>query len=112
MITPTEDDASPETRFVRRVESGSVPLPSANWVRSTKLKDYALCFDQESKHCGWLMLEGWDNNWVQVRRLTLEELVELRDDHRDALNAKHVNTVNAILEVAQRAMEKERNRGR
>lgn len=79
MIRATEDDASPETRFIRHTPSGSVALPNDKWVRSPKQKDYALCFDPANKHEGWIMLEGWADNWIPVRQLTFEELVQLRD---------------------------------
>jgi len=78
-IRTTEDDASPETRFIKHVPAGSVPLPNDKWVRSPKQKDYALCLDPNHEHAGWLLLEGWSDHWVPVRRLTFEELVQLRD---------------------------------
>lgn len=77
MIRPTEDDASPETRFVRKTEPGSVPLPSDGWMRSPKLKEHAICLDRKHSHYGWLMVEGWDDHWVPCRRLTQNELTEV-----------------------------------
>lgn len=82
MIRPTEDDASPETRFIRYTPSGSVALPNDRWMRSVKQCEYALCFDTTSEFEGHLMLEGWDDHWIKVRRLTFEELVQLRDEDR------------------------------
>lgn len=76
-ITPTEEDASPGTRFLRPVAPGSVPLPNEKWIRSPKQPDYAICLDPEASHPGWLMLEGWDDNWVSVRRFSDEDLHEL-----------------------------------
>jgi hypothetical protein len=77
MIRPTEDDASPETRFIRYTEPGSVPLPNDGWMRSPKLKEHAICLEQGHAHFGWLMIEGWDGHWVACRRLTNGELVEM-----------------------------------
>jgi hypothetical protein len=75
----TEDDASPETRFIRHTPSGSVELPNDRWMRSPKIRDYAICLDPENRHAGWLLLEGWGNNWVPVRALSLFDLEKLRD---------------------------------
>lgn len=76
----TEDDATPETRFIRHTPAGSVELPNCRWIRSPKQKDYAICLDPESRFAGWLMLEGWDNNWVSVRQLSVEDLTKMRDN--------------------------------
>jgi len=75
----TEDDPTPWTRFIRYVAAGSVPLPNEKWIRSPKQRDYAICLDPGSAHPGWLMLEGWNDNWVSVRKLTQEDLIALRD---------------------------------
>ncbi len=79
IIRTTEEDATPETRFIRHTPAGSVELPNFRWMRSPKQREYAICLDPESPYCCWLMLEGWDNNWVSVRKLEVEELVKLRD---------------------------------
>lgn len=76
-IHPTEDDASPETRFIRRVQPGSVPLPNERWFRSPKLQEHAICLDPHHTHYGWLMVEGWADNWVPCRRLTTDEMRDL-----------------------------------
>jgi hypothetical protein len=79
IITPTEDDATPSQRFVRYTPSGSVELPNHRWVRSPKQRDFAICLDPEDKHAGWLMLEGFNGNWIPVRELATEDLIGLRD---------------------------------
>jgi len=108
MITPTEDDASPETRFIRRVESGRVPLPNDRWLRSPKLKDYALCFDDTSPHCCRLMLETWDNGWTPIRSLTLADLVELRDGYTEHLSAAHLEFIRVTIELTYAAKDNHR----
>lgn len=91
-----ENDATPETRFIRHTPAGSVELPNFQWMRSPLQKDYAICLDPEDRFAGWLMLEGWDNNWVSMRMLTVEDLIKLRD--RPTLNPAHKALVIAHLE--------------
>jgi hypothetical protein len=110
-IKATEEDASPETRFVRRVEAGSVPLPNEKWLRSPKLKDYAICLDLESLYSCCLMLEGWHDNWVRVRAMTIAELVELRDDHAKACSPLHLAAIETMIDAAYRYLAQEQARG-
>lgn len=102
MIKATEDDASPETRFIRHVPAGSVALPNDRWMRSTTQRDFALCLDPESEFEGHLMLEGWDDHWVKVRRLTFEELVVLRDKPRNGVSDRHMVLAGTLLLKWQR----------
>ncbi len=95
-IQPTEDDASPGTRFIRHTPAGSVELPNSRWMRSHLQKDWAICLDPESKHAGWLMLEGWNNNWCTVRKLSVEDLTKLRD--LPGTNQAHKTLLTAHLE--------------
>lgn len=92
----SEDDATPETRFIRHTPAGSVELPNCRWMRSPLQKDYAICLDPENKFCGWLMLEGWDNNWVSVRKLTTDDLIKLRE--KAQVNQAHKALIIAHLE--------------
>jgi len=95
----TEDDATPETRFIRHTPAGSVELPNCRWIRSPTQKDYAICLDPEDKFTGWLMLEGWDNHWVSIRKLTEVDLVKLRD--KASVNQAHRALIIAHLERLQ-----------
>lgn len=89
----SEDDATPETRFIRHTPAGSVELPNCRWMRSPKQKDCAVCLDPEDRFAGWLMLEGWSNNWVSVRKLSNEDLVKLRDN-------AHISSAHKALIIA------------
>ncbi len=99
-IRSTEEDATPETRFIKHVPAGSVELPNHRWVRLLNLwpVDYSVCLDPESKDVGWLMLEGWDNNWCRVRELSLPDLTRAANDART--NAAHRILLTAHIERA------------
>lgn len=48
-------------------------LPNANWLRSPKKPEYAVCLDLEDECFGWIMLET-QTGWESVRKLTLDEV--------------------------------------
>jgi hypothetical protein len=92
----SEEAATPETRFIRHIPAGSVELPNCRWMRSPIQKDYAICLDPENAFVGWLMLEGWDDNWVSVRKLTTADLIKLRD--QASISGAHRALIMAHLE--------------
>lgn len=70
-----------------------VALPSVGWYRSERMPEFALCLDKNSRHFGWLMQEGWNDNWVSLRPLTRADLLKLQEqpnlmrDHAEAVAA-------------------------
>lgn len=93
----TEENTPPTAGFVVAVPAGSVELPNHKWLRSPRQKDYAICLDPEDQHCGWLMLEGWANNWMGVRQLS-------EDDLKSLLTRADVNQAHRALIMAHLGM--------
>lgn len=58
----------------------SIPLPNDKWLRSSKMPNWALCFDSSSPYFLHKMCEDFaSGTWIKSDVLTQEELSDLID---------------------------------